>query len=38
MREVFETINDYPWTTFFCWWMIVSCFAVLGANFNSKDK
>jgi len=23
MREIFEAINDYPWTTFFCFLMFI---------------
>jgi hypothetical protein len=28
MREFFETINEYPWTTFFVFMMIISIVSV----------
>jgi len=29
MREFFEIINEYPWTTFFVWIMILPVIALL---------
>jgi hypothetical protein len=33
MREFFETINEYPWTTFFVFIMIL---AIAGALTNNR--
>jgi hypothetical protein len=33
MREFFETINEYPWTTFFVFIMIL---AIVGALTNNR--
>lgn len=34
MREIFEAINDYPWTTFFVWIMLL----VLVYEFKSNKE
>ena len=32
MKEIFEAINEYPWTTFFVWVMIMSVVAIYKDN------
>lgn len=32
MKEFFETINEYPWTTFFIFIMILTIVEVLANN------
>jgi len=32
MKEFFETINEYPWTTFFVFIMIIAIVSVLKDN------
>lgn len=32
MKEFFETINEYPWTTFFIFIMILTIVKVLANN------
>jgi len=34
MREFFETINDYPWTTFFVFCMIIA----IAGTFKCNDE
>jgi hypothetical protein len=34
MKEIFQAINEYPWTTFFCWLMILSMIGV----YKNYDK
>lgn len=36
MREIFEIINEYPWTTFFVWVMITLTVAVYAETKNNK--
>jgi len=24
MKEIFQEINEYPWTTFLCWLMVLT--------------
>lgn len=36
MKEIFEAINEYPWTTFFVWVMIISTVAVYAETKNNK--
>lgn len=36
MKEIFEAINQYPWTTFFVWVMIISIVSVYADLRNNK--
>lgn len=36
MKEIFETINEYPWTTFLLWVMIILTVAVYAETKNNK--
>ena len=36
MREIFETINEYPWTTFFCFIMIMYIIEAIGECIHKK--
>ncbi len=38
MRDFFEVINDYPWTTFFVWLMAASMLAVFTDLINKFKK
>jgi len=37
MREFFQTINDYPWTTVFIGWFIVVIVGIFSRTTNNKD-
>ena len=37
MREFFEVINEYPWTTFFLFIMIVVILSEIAAIFHGND-
>jgi len=34
MKEIFQAINEYPWTTFLCWLMVLSVVAI----YKNNDK
>lgn len=38
MKEMFETINEYPWTTFFVWIMITATLCTFTDLINKFKK
>lgn len=38
MREIFETVNEYPWITFFFWLMILSIVTVFTDLINKFKR
>jgi len=38
IREIFEVVNEYPWTTFFLAWGLCCILSALGKAIHGPDK